>query len=62
MSVFQATFVLLATIVSARTVLAQTETETEARRAPNANVLKEEKWKQLDGSVERGLKWLATQQ
>ena len=60
MSVFQATFILLSTIVSATTALAQAELET--REAPNTKILTEEQWKQVDESVGRGLQWLATQQ
>ena len=60
MSVFQATFILLATIVSTSTVLAQTGLET--REAPSAKVLTKKQWKQLDESVGRGLQWLAKQQ
>lgn len=60
MSPFQATFIFLATIVSVSTVLAQAELET--RPAPNAKILTEERWKQVDESVGRGLQWLATQQ
>ena len=60
MSIFQATCILLATIVSTSTVSAQTE--VEPRRVPSTKVLTEEQWKQLDESVGKGLKYLATQQ
>ena len=60
MSVFQTTFILLTVFFSANTVFAQTE--LEPRRAPTTKVLSEKQWKQVDDSVERGLKWLATQQ
>ena len=60
MSPFQATFILLTTILSASTVLAQAKFET--RKTPSVNILTEKQWKQLDRSVGRGLKWLATQQ
>ena len=60
MSAFQATFILLTTIVSANTVLAQVE--SEPRKPPSRKVLQEEQWKQIDDSVGRGLKYIATQQ
>ena len=60
MSAFQATFILFATIVSANTVLAQVE--LEPRKPPSRKVLQEEQWKQIDDSVGRGLKYIATQQ
>ena len=60
MSAFQATLILLATIVSASPVLAQAELET--REAPNAKILTEKQWKQVDESVGRGLRWLDSQQ
>ena len=60
MSIFQAAFILLTTIVSVSTMLAQDE--LKPRQAPSRKVLTEKQWKQLDESVERGLKWLATQQ
>ena len=60
MSVFRAAFFLLTTIVSASTLSAQPA--LEARPAPSRDVLTEKQWKQLDESVGRGLKWLATQQ
>ena len=60
MSVFRAAFFLLTTIVSASTLSAQPA--LEARPAPSRDVLTEKQWKQLDDSVGRGLKWLATQQ
>ena len=60
MSVFQAAFILLATIVLASTGLAQAK--PEPRTPPSSKVLTKEQWKQLDESVERGLEYLATQQ
>ena len=60
MSAFQTSLILLATIVSASPVLAQAELET--REAPNAKILTEKQWKQVDDSVGRGLQWLVTQQ
>ena len=60
MSVFKAAFILLIAILPASNALAQVEPET--RQAPNAKILTEKQWKQVDESVERGLQWLATQQ
>ena len=60
MHVFLAAFILLATIAPASFVVAQTKLKT--RRTPSRKMLTEEKWKQLDESVERGIAWLATQQ
>ena len=60
MSVFQAIFILLTTIALTGTGLAQAK--PEPRKPPSTKVLTKEQWKQLDESVGRGLKWLATQQ
>ena len=60
MSVLQITLILLLSIVSAGTVLAQAE--MEPRQAPNADVLTQERWQQVDAAVKRGLEWLASQQ
>ena len=75
MSAFQAAFILLATIVSASTVLAQVK--LEPRQAPNTKILQDDKgkqtdnpvdvltsqeWQQVDQSVDRAFKWLLTQQ
>ena len=60
MGIFKAAVVILATIVSASTVLAQAE--VKPRKAPSRKILTAKQWKQLDESVERGLQWLATQQ
>ena len=60
MSAVHATFILLTTIVSANSVLAQVE--LEPRKPPSRKVLQEEQWKQIDDSVGRGLKYIATQQ
>ena len=60
MSVFQPTFVLLASLVLSGTVLAQEE--SAPRTAPSPNVLTRERWQQVDAAVERGLGWLASQQ
>ena len=38
------------------------QTETEPLSAPDSRLLDKAKWKQVDDSVGRGLKWLATQQ
>ena len=60
MRFFQAAFIFLTTIVSASTVLAQTE--SKPRQAPSRKVLTEKQWKQVDESVDRGLAWLLTKQ
>ena len=60
MNVFPAAIILLATIASSSTLLAQAE--LEPRQAPSTKVLTKEQWKQVDESVKRGLQWLATQQ
>ena len=75
MSVFQAAFILLTTIVSVSTVLAQAELETlpapsvksqtkEQWKQPgeSTEVLTPKEWQQLDESVDRAFKWLLTQQ
>ena len=53
-------FVMILNAFSTNVLFAQAE--TEPRSAPNASVLDEEQWKQLDHSVKRGLEWLITQQ
>ena len=60
MSVLQTTLILLLSIVSTEMVLAQAE--MEPRQAPNADVLTQERWQQVDAAVKRGLEWLASQQ
>ena len=60
MSVFKAAVILLIAILPASNALVQVEPET--RQAPNAKILTEKQWKQVDETVERGLQWLATQQ
>ena len=70
MSVFQTTFVLLASMILSGAVLAQAEPDSgnepeiqaEPRPAPSPDVLTQERWQQVDGAVTRGLEWLATQQ
>ena len=75
MSVFQAAFILLATLVSASPVLAQNELETlpapsaksqttEQWKQPgeSTEVLTPKEWQQLDESVDRAFKWLLKQQ
>ena len=75
MSISQAAFIFLTTIVSASTVLAQAELETlpapsakaqtkEQWKQPgeSTDVLTSQEWKQLDESVDRAFKWLLTQQ
>ena len=52
--------VLLLSIFGANDTFAQVE--QEPLPAPDARVLDDAQWKQLDASVERGLAWLATQQ
>ena len=54
------TIVLCAAIFSNSVLLAQEEATPLA--APDTNVLDQEQWEQLDKSLQRGLKWLATQQ
>jgi len=61
MPTFHASLMLLAVIFLASPAFAQTELPTQGR-APNADVLTAEKWKQVDKSVERALAWLITQQ
>ena len=63
---------LLATCLSASNLCSQASAQTEAdtsqqaenefRQPPDAKVLKAERWKEVDASVERALTWLATQQ
>jgi len=65
MSMVRSTVVLwmaifLANLLGAHVLLAQEE--VEPRDAPDNQVLDDQQWQQLDGSVQRGLKWLATQQ
>ena len=66
MSALKTTASLLATIISVGTMMAQEKLEPreprEPRQAPSRKVLTEKRWMQLDESVERGLRWLATQQ
>lgn len=60
MSALRAALVLIVTICSVSRLFAQAE--VEPREAPDASVLNEEQWKQLDASVDSGLAWLATKQ
>lgn len=60
MSIFRTMLLLLFSIVSTDSILAQTE--TEPRTAPNPDLLTEEQWQQVDVAVTRGLQWLAKQQ
>ena len=50
----------LVVFLSSNALFAQAEAEPLS--APDSRLLDKAKWKQLDDSVERGLKWLATQQ
>jgi len=59
---FHLMMILYAAIFSCATLFAQAEGQTQPLKAPDANVLNEKQWKQLDASVERGLAYLATQQ
>ena len=54
------TLVLCSTIFSAAVVLAQDK--PAPRAAPDTSILEPAQWKRLDESVQKGLKWLATQQ
>ena len=56
----QVTIVLCAIVFSNSLLLAQEEATPHP--AADTKVLDEQQWKELDQSVERGLKWLATQQ
>jgi len=56
----QVTAILCAAIFSSGPLFAQNE--AQPRKAPDAKVLNEKQWKELDASVERGLAWLATKQ
>ena len=73
----QATFVLCAALFSASSLLAQDEATPPAEKSkpqaekavaakPQAmdptSVLDEQQWKEVDESINRALKWLATQQ
>lgn len=60
MNVLQTIVTLLVSALLVDSLFAQAE--TEPRSAPNASVLAQKQWKQLDDSVERGLAWLATKQ
>lgn len=51
---------LLAIAFSCNSLFAQAE--AEPRSAPDTTVLDQEKWKQVDTSVKRGLEWLISQQ
>lgn len=61
MRVFQVSMILLAAIIPAFPLVAQTESE-KPREAPSAEVLTAKQWNQVDQSVERALAWLATKQ
>ena len=60
MKLFLSAMVFIAAVFSADLLCAQDK--AEPRRAPNADVLAKEQWKQLDESVERATAWLVTQQ
>ena len=60
MRVFLSTMVFIAAISAAGLLRAQDETDPP--RAPNKKVLTEEKWKEVNESVDRGLAWLETRQ
>ena len=56
----QIALVLCLAIFSASSLLAQEE--EKPRAAPDTKVLDDQQWKQLDASVQRALKWLASKQ
>ena len=56
----QTAVVLCLAIFSASSLLAQEE--EKPRAAPDTKVLDDQQWKQLDASVQRALKWLASKQ
>ena len=60
MNAFQLATIFIVTFCCANSLFAQSEVKPGA--APDASVLNEKQWEQLDASVERGLAWLATQQ
>ena len=60
MRAFKVTVILLATILSANTLLAQTK--PAPRQVLSGKVLTQNQWKQVDESSKRGLEWLSKQQ
>lgn len=60
MAISQSFVALCMTILAANVLTAQVDSEPLA--APDASVLNQEQWKQLDASVAHGLAWLVTRQ
>lgn len=60
MSRILSSLVLCAAFLSTGVLLAQDD--STPRAAPDASVLSDKQWEQLDQSVKRGLQWLAKQQ
>ena len=64
MNSHRSTFILIATVCCTFCggISIYAQAEVEPRTAPDASVLDEKQWKQLDASIDRSLAWLATKQ